>query len=143
MVLIDDDERANSRTVHFRERVTESLDWQDRVRVGDYTVLSAFDCCHFLDLRLNVARAKSTVNNADPTLLRQNDCHLCPGDRVHIGGNDRTFDYDVFGEVRGKVYLVRIAARQDATLWAKQEIVECAAVNKLQQFHAFPMRSDV
>ena len=62
--------------------------------IGDHAVLRPLDDLDLADLRLDVARPESAVDDADPAFLGLHDGHRRARDRVHVGGDDRALEGD-------------------------------------------------
>ena len=68
-----------------------------------------------------------------PAFFGLDDRHRRARDGVHVGGDDRVLQRDVFGEARRQIDRFRIAALEHAESRREEEIVEGAAANRGQE----------
>jgi len=96
-------------------------------------VLLALDDLDFAHLRIDVAAAKTSVDDAKTAFLGDGDRHGRTRHRVHVGRDNRPPECDASREARGQLDARRIATFDDAVLRGEEEVVECAAANKGEQ----------
>jgi hypothetical protein len=95
---VDDRERPDPGPFHHAAGFEEAAIRSDSVRVVNDAVLRALHCGHLGHLRRDVAGAESAIDDADAALLRKNDGHGGPRDRIHVGRHQRTLQRDLVGE---------------------------------------------
>ena len=104
----------------------------DAVGVADDAVLRPLDDLDFADLRLDLAGPEAAVDDADPALLGLDDGHRRAGDRVHVGRDDRALQRDPAGQSAGQIDGRRVPARQHASLWCENIVIEGAPLHAVE-----------
>jgi hypothetical protein len=99
-------------------------------------VLSALHFLDFADLRLDLARPVSAIDDADAAFLGLNHGHGRARDGVHVGRDDRPAQDDGSSQLAGQIDGIGIAARQHAVLGRQDEIVEGAAAREFEHHRA-------
>ena len=130
-LLIDDNERADAGAEHGRRGIREVGRGRDGVGIADDAVLFALDDLDLAYLRVDLAAAEATVDDADPTLLGHG--HLRPRHGIHVRGDDRPLQRETPREVGREVEGGGVATLNDTVPGCEEEIVERAAADEREQ----------
>jgi hypothetical protein len=133
--IIDHRQRAHACLLHQPDGVGNPAARGDAAGIADDSVLPPLDGRNLGDLWLDVAGAKSAVDDADAAFLGEDDGHGRAGDGVHVGRHQRTLQRQMLRESRREVHHRGVAPRQHAAVRRKQEIVERAAPHQIDQVH--------
>ncbi len=130
-LLIDDNERADAGAEHGRRGIREVGRGRDGVGIADDAVLFALDDLDLAYLRVDLAAAEATVDDADPALLGHG--HLRPRHGIHVRGDDRPLQRETPREVGREVEGGGVATLNDTVPGCEEEIVERAAADEREQ----------
>ena len=94
---------------HHFQRVADLVCGRHGDRIDDH---AAFRTLHLIDFIGLLLDGQVAMNDAKTALLRQRDCHVRFGHRVHGGADDGNIQADIAGELRLRMAFAGITSER-------------------------------
>ncbi len=131
-VVVDDHERADPRSRHQRRGLGKRGVRPDAVRIPMTPCCVRLTILDLAHLRIDLAGTEAAIDDADAALFGLDDGHRRARHRVHVGRDDRPLQRDASRQLARQIDGGRIAADEHAALRRKDEVVERAAADHVE-----------